>query len=266
MFHKKKKEYPPGTFIPTPKRVVAILQLCFAFTVMMGALLDPFLTEHYRVRSEEIFYQAVIGGEGDGKAERNRERFGMMSQDFQDNVWKGYKDLFSRANRPWSQKAVEGVQALVTMPLLVLLWMVLAIAISIMLLKKVEGAALAAWLLPFVVFCYGVEVWLGHGKMIREPDAHLFPSEQQLVAEYLTEPLSSGIHVQHQQLKTAWERYLVDHFGEDLESAEHAFNAERLKARMGAQTALASPSLWLMMGYFLWNLFFAFFVSTKVRK
>ena len=62
MFRKRtKKIYPPGTFIPTPARVCAIIQLCVAFTVLIWNMATPFAGELFNVKSKMILYHDVMG-------------------------------------------------------------------------------------------------------------------------------------------------------------------------------------------------------------
>ena len=61
MFRKRaKKSYPPGTFIPTPARVFAILQLCIAFSILLWNASLPFMGDLYEIKSKLLLYKHVI--------------------------------------------------------------------------------------------------------------------------------------------------------------------------------------------------------------
>ena len=57
---KKKRHFPPGTFIPTRARVLAILQLCIAFSVICYNMGTPFLGEVFDVREQQSLYQSIM--------------------------------------------------------------------------------------------------------------------------------------------------------------------------------------------------------------
>ena len=115
MLSKKKKQFPPGTFIPTPARVAAIIQLCLAFSVILWCAGQPFMGELFAIKSKMILYQSVMGspdllkkGKDDPKLaarlERNAERFASLPLDQKQQLIRSYEQLHNKAEAPFLTK------------------------------------------------------------------------------------------------------------------------------------------------------------------
>ena len=56
-----RKTFPPGTFIPTSQRLMAIGQLCLVFSLMLWYMIQPFMGEYFALRSRMLLYEYVMG-------------------------------------------------------------------------------------------------------------------------------------------------------------------------------------------------------------
>ena len=266
MFRKKiKKEFPPGTFIETPVRVMAILQLCLVFTVILWNGSKPFMGEHFAVKSRLLVVENVM-------AEENQEFFTILPEAEKEMILSNYRFLKQKMEAPFSDKLKRAVYDLaVRMPGFERLWIVLGIAIPILLLKKVEGARLAVWLLPAVTLFYCIDNYYYALPQKMPMEASLFPKEQQLVDRYLEKPLSANILEQREQLLLGWKRYLVTEwalekpqsevFDKQVRKGEFAFNVARIALQQeeaflqndGLKNKFTKDSLFLLLLYVLWN-------------
>lgn len=287
MFRKRvKKVYPEGTFIPTPARVCAILQLCLAFSAFLWVASEPFVGEIFAVKSQLLYYQDAMGipsrsassKESEERLHRNGERFAALPEATQGKLQKGYDTLQEMLQRSFFDKLAR-VYTLFSRRVspYELGWIILAVAVSILALKKVEGAAEAAWLLPLLVAAYAVDLRLqGRAEALRG-DERLFPSEAELVADYLGEPLDEDIFEQRKQLQSAWKKYLAVRWAEvnpaadpagldrQAEEGEYRLTLARIEARAEKtppeklfDTTASSPSPLLLLVYFFWNVYFAY--------
>ena len=83
MSSRPRKSFPPGTFIPTSQRLMAIGQLCIALSLMLWYMTQPFMGEYFALRSRMLLYEYVMGTSDisktkngqEEKFERRRERF-----------------------------------------------------------------------------------------------------------------------------------------------------------------------------------------------
>ncbi len=296
MFSKrKKKEFPAGTFIPTKARVLAILQLCLAFTAIVWSAGLPFMGELFDLKSQGFLYQTVMGNEELAKQigksqdavylahlQRNKNRFAELPLTVQEELVQRYNALQHKANALFTEKLYRSVQILVVeTPPFEQAWIAFAIVISLMLLLRIEGALPALWLLPLIVVCYGVDNRLQGKESPKNLDLQLFPKEEVIVKDYLKEPLSQNILQQQQQLMHGWQMYLVQEwahetpsqdpklFEQQAEQGEFFFNVARLKIQtenLSSQPLHQKKPLLLILIYFLWNLFFAWSIHKTMRK
>lgn len=286
MFRKRqKKHFPPGTFIPTPARVCAIIQLCLAFSVLLWNASEPFVGEIFTLKSRLLFYHDVMGipasdQESTEKTERlarNAERFKALPKQSQEKLIRNLQTAQKQLQRSFWDK-LKSVVALFGYKIspFELAWIVFSILISIMLLKRIEGASQAVWLLPLLVACYAVDTrWFAKENQ-ENAESKLFPSEKELVDNYIEEPLSDNIFEQQEQLKDGWKHYLVikwtaetpaedkEVFDKQAEEGEFNFTLARLELRSKQEDFLTTikpnppPSLWWLALYFFWNVYFAY--------
>lgn len=274
MSRRKKKEYPPGTFLPTSQRVLAIVQLCIAFTLIMWYVGQPFMGEYFRLRSRLILYEYVLGTSDKGKLADNSERFEILPFQLKQIIINDHRNLHDYAKRSFLSKINDGFKVLfLEIPAFEVAWIFFSIVIAILLLKKVEGARHAVWILPVLVLGYAIDNRLGGISQQVSPDRILFPTEQMI----LKEPLSNDPVQQYSQLQKGWENYLVEHWlpknsrpANPVEEAEFHFTVARLNLLHGQMPSDRLPSYrersspLLLILFMIWNLFFARMMNRKL--
>ncbi len=252
---------PPLT---TKQRVWTIAQLCIGFSMLLWHLCYPFTGFYATVESQRLLYQTAMGtASAEGKLQRNYERFLALPATEQLFLKERYQALQTASERSFLSKTADAVERLLwQLPPFEIAWLIFSILIPLFILLRWEGATAAAWLLPCLVICYGID-----GRVRGEPfqptaEELLFPSETYLISNYLSEPLSPSILEQQNQLKKAWERYLVAEWtGQEssAEAGEQAFTIARIHALDPPSTApkFSQPSWLALILYLLWNLLFA---------
>lgn len=289
MFRKRqKKEFPPGTFIPMPARLCAIIQLCLAFIVILWNLSQPFMGELFAFKSQILLYQDVMGispkqetVEKQARMRHNAERFQALPLEEKQLILKSYQKLEALLERSFFTKMGRSLHILFfEMPTYEQVWLLLSIVLPILLLKRVEGASQAIWLLPLLTSFYAYDNQLFGRPTSPTAEARLFPSEEVIVAHYLSEPLSKNVFGQSEQLLRGWKRYLVKEwtkeqpssdslvFNQQAEKGEFLFTLARLKAlpapnKMLSSKPPAKEPISLLAVYLFWNFFFAYIAWQK---
>lgn len=213
-----RRPFPPGTFIPTPQRLLAILQLCIAFPLLLWYMTQPFMGEHFSLRSRMLLYEYVMGTSDilrsrpgqEAKLERQAQRFQQLPESERLFIKKDYQKLQNYAKRPILQKIEDGMRMLIRdIPLFEQVWLFFAILLALLILLKVEGAKQAAWLLPLITLAYVIDNQLEGRPAISSPDTPLFPTEEIIIHHYLSAPLVSHPLEQKKQLEEGWHHYLL---------------------------------------------------------
>lgn len=269
------------------QRFLIIMQLCFAFSVILWYATQPFMGEYFSLRSRMLLYEYVMGNSDflkkqthvSDKLERNAQRFENLDLSQREAIKDGYRNLQAYAQRSPLSKILDGMKILfLRIPTFQMAWVVFATIIGIMLLLNKPGAKHAAWILPLIAIVYAIDNQSTGLTPMVEPDAGLFPSENVIVQEYL--PSQSGIMVDKNLLQQGWNNYLVVNWSPEdslsipdkLESAEFNFTAARLmllykEAPNHWLNSLREKSSYLLLSiYFIWNLFFAWAVTYRQRK
>ena len=239
------KTFPPGTFIPTSQRLMAIGQLCLAFSLLIWYMAQPFMGEYFALRSRMLLYEYAMGTSDilkarpgqEAKLERQAQNFKQLPVGEKQLLEEDYQNLQNYAKRPPLKKIEEGFRLFVRdIPPFEQAWIFFSIVIAILILLKKEGAKQAAWILPLIVMAYAVDNQLTGIPQSASPDYHLFPKEELIVQNYLTEPLSPILLEQKEQLEKGWNRYLIDNWSSNQtqnendqpETAEFNFTVARL--------------------------------------
>lgn len=270
---KKKKDYPPGTFIPTPARLMAIAQLCLAFTAIFWTLGYPFMGRHFELKSKLVVFEHVISSPFFNKeVPQNQE------------IIQEYDRLKQELEAPFFDKISISTRIfLYDIPLLEKVWMLLAVILSIMALKKQEGVKHAVWILPLLVLAYSINNHMHGTSPSRNEEAKLFPTEEILLKDYLREPLKEGITDQQIQLLKGWELYLVQEWAKELVSSnpekfqqqikrgDFAFSVARINSLFQTKENYrsrfhAQQPMPLLIVYFCWNLLFAWVIWKRSSK
>lgn len=265
-------------------KVVVILQLCLVFSVAMWTLAGPFMMQYVTGQSSLLLHRAVVGdASGGGEKARRADYFQNLEADDQQRILASMEKVQASNTKGFWQKSGEAAKALlIDLPAFTQAWLFFSFLVCLFLLLRIDGAAKAAWVLPLIALAYAFDNRTNGIPPISTPDLDLFPSEQYIVERYRSEPLSGDHAQQRQQLQDAWERYLVVEWNHEplnsdqasstlsVEKAEHAFNTARLKRYLDAEETPqmrslqhSQKSLLLLVVYFAWNLFFAFYVNRK---
>lgn len=272
---KKKISYPS---LSTGKKIFVILQLCFAFSLLLWCLFQPYMGDFFRIRSHQLLYDYVLGQgnsiKDSDKLIRNAERFKELPEAKQADILKQYSRIQSALNIPFSTKFLSSLQFYAkNIPSFEFAWIFFSILISIYLLKGRPGATQAVWLLPIITLFYGLDNHFYGSNPILEPDRILFPEERIIANDAIGDWKN-----QEDQLRQGWKRYLIkewstlapaDKMDEAslLEEAEFNFTLARIEiyqssgmkpwvAPSNEKEGLATLGLFL-----LWNLFFALKLS-----
>lgn len=272
MFRKRAKKYfPPGTFIPTPARVMAILQLCIAFTLILWNASAPFMEDLFNIKSKMVVFHYVMGM----TQPENSHRFNQLPAPIVDKITRDYKELQEQLSRSFFEKIESAFKRILfEIPPFELAWIFFSIVISILLLLRIEGAIQTVWLLPLLAGAYAVDNRFNGNARKPTQEELLFPSEAYIVHHHLTEPLSQNIFEQQTQLQKGWELYLIENWAKQIPSNESTlfrrqvaqgefnFNVERLQrmAKEIDKTPLRESNLLLAL-YIFWNLSFALIVN-----
>ena len=278
MFSNKKRCFPSGTFIATPLRVIVIIQLCIAFTLLVSYAGYPFMGELFEIKSGKILYEAVMG-KGDTAVAAH---FSKLPYQERRIIEEEYGILQQRSQKSVGEKLNRSIKILISeIPPFEKAWLTFSIVISILLLLRIEGAATAAWILPLIVVVYSVDNTIYGYSGIHSKEAALFPTEQQIVEKYLKEPLNPNILDQKEQLLRGWRYYLIREWATEIPSKnDEVFQNQAKKgefhfnlARISALTSEPYPtdrivfhpkvSPVILLSYLVWNLFFAWFINRK---
>lgn len=259
MFHEKvKKQFPEGTFLPLRQRVLSIIQLCLGFTALLYVLSTPFMGEHFTLKSKGLIYDYVI----------NNSYFEDLPLAKKEQVLNDYSSLKKAASLSFIENLRNSFDLLFfKIPIYERIWILFALIIPILLLKKVEGAKEAAWIFPLIALAFLINNHNSYPTPSHKKQ--LFPKEEVLIDRYLKKSISNlTIGEQQKELTKAWQFYLVEEYAKEDRSedpiifkaqvakGEFAFNLSRLGNSKKASGHQKQP-LFLLIVYLVWNLFFA---------
>ncbi len=260
------------------QRFLIIVQLCFAFSLILWFSTQPFMGEYFTLRSRMLLYEFVMGNSDilinqknqSEKLFRNSERFKKLDLDQQESIKEGYRTIQAYAQRPAFTKILDGIKVLfLRIPAFQLAWIFFAVVIGVMLLLNKPGARQAAWILPLITLIYAIDNYtMGH-PALSDPDTILFPSEKVIMHDYLDDKNISNLD--RDQLQEGWNKYLVVNWSTDssltapekLENAEFNFTTARLMLLSKElpdhwlEAFYEKSSYFLLSLYLIWNLIFA---------
>ena len=223
--------------------------------------------ELYQLKSRRLLHESVL---------QDYSRFSQLPQETQQSIQGSYSSLQKDSQTSFTAKLSRSwnILAFYLSPFCQA-WILFSLLIPIFILLRIEGATIVVWLLPVLALLYSWDNFSNGKDLSQSKEVILFPSEEYLVSNYLKEPLKANIPEQQKQLKTSWEKYLIQEWSGELKSldaGQFSFNVARIEAQeTDAQVSFAwhfrereSPVMLLL--YFGWNLFFAFFFSRKKRR
>lgn len=268
MFHKRKKQtFAPGTFIPTFPRVLAILQLCLAFTALLFAASKPFIEHHFNIKSRILLYDFVMGN----NSNEIKHLFNSLESNQKEKILEGYTEIMKAGQLSFVTKLEHSLKLIfIQISAFERAWILFAVVISILLLKKVEGAKQAVWILPLIAFGFLLQNQVNYGNF--DSEEKLYPDEKFLSERYLKTDLKTlSITDQRSELLKAWNLYLIEYFAKELPSEDlEIYQSQILKGEFGFHIARIEKlpplsienhekkqSLFLLAFYLIWNLMFA---------
>lgn len=271
---RKKKAFPPGTFIPTPARICAIIHLCAALTLLLWIASQPFMGDLFAIKSELLLYDSVLD---------RPESMAELTPDLRRFVNSGKENLMKKMQLRFVEKLTSMIRLLfLSLPTFESAWLFFSLVLPVMLLKRVEGAAQACLLLPIITLAYAVDNQINVPLTQDDSDRILFPTEEFIVHRYLNSPPSGTILEQQIALKSGWDRFLIERqvgqipsedpaiFKRQLEKGEFAFTIDRLRLRanrpiLAVDSKIKRESPIILGVYLLWNCLFAG-VAFRVRS
>lgn len=172
---KKKKDW---------ARVAAILQLCVAFSIIVKVLMGPFMGDYFDLKSQMLLVEAVTGDE---------ERFSALDPNTAAMVSNEHIRLTRRLGASFGKKSKKGIQHLLfELSPFIQFYVFVSIVSGVLILKRIAGGVESAFLLTILALAFSFDnVWYAQNFM--PPDHALFPTEEQLVQNYLDGEFSSGI-------------------------------------------------------------------------
>ena len=136
---------------PTMKttRAFAIAQLCIAFTILLWHLSQPFVGDLFRAKAQILVFEEAM---------KDRVRYEGLPEEDRLLIAEGYDRAQRQIGLPFTTKLEQSFSGLIyKVSPYELAWIVLSIVVPILLLKQVDGARLAVWLIPLVSILYVVD-------------------------------------------------------------------------------------------------------------
>lgn len=216
------------------------------------------------------------------RLERNAARFADLPEAQKEDILQSYNNLQTFISRTFMDKFKRSLSIMfIEVSPYELGWIFFSVVISILLLKRVEGAIQATWILPLLVLIFCFDNQMKGKEVLKSDEEALFPSEELIKKRYVSE-ISHNL-TEYQVLMKGWNRYLIEEWAHEkpsnekevfelqAEKGEFYFNVARLQLK---QQELLNPyrslhekkSLLLLFFYLLWNVFFAFFQSRRLHN
>lgn len=244
--------------MPRKKRVLIIIQLCFAFTYLFWMIFHPFLKEVVFQKSEAIVFEDVMG---------NEMLFASLPVEEQEEIRDGYEQQ-KHSNH-------GGYFANFSVSIFGLSWMILSLLICFFLLFNIEGAAACGWVLPMLILAWGY--YLGTAPPTERPD--FFPSDDALAPYFV----QASDKKDRTKLLDAWHSYLIveklhetpveERFDDQVQQGNFLFNLERvhwmIDKKEGDVTMASSlfiPSALQFIFYIVWNFIFAWLINRRSKS
>lgn len=279
----QKKIYPPGSFLPFPQRLGAILQLCISFSLFLWYLFQPFMGEYFELRSRLLIYEYAMGtneliaqrNEQAAALQEHKARFAQLPENEKEWILNDYRYIQQYAQRPAWQKVKDGIgTVLFEIPPFEMAWIVFSITIAILLLLQVEGSRQAVWLIPLIAAAYIADNHLSSPPFYQSPDHILFPSEEYLISQFVEDPLAANPLIQKEQLEKGWATYLAQNWSQTGDALEGEFNFTI--ARLGklhnepiykwARLHNQRVGLLSALLFLFWSLYFAWISNRDVQE
>jgi hypothetical protein len=188
----------------------------------------------------------------------NKARFASLPNPEKTAIAQGIQKIEEKMGQPFFSRLHLTIPSSIE-----LIWSISAIVISILALKNYKYTKPLALLLPLLALFYSYQ-----SLQSRPPS--LYPSETEIVNNYLKKPLDKDPFIQREQLLKGFKTYLIERWAKQTPSADPAeftrqveegefyFNkelaADRIKNNFNYERAQEHPFLLLL--YIAWNIYF----------
>ena len=260
--------------LSTYQKVATILHLCLAFSLMLWLLFDPFMGEHFRIRSDLLLIENVRGDEAlsekvdpEEKAllVYNRHLWEKLDPKEKQKIQDLEKQLLDQLQAPfWQKLSLAFRNFFFKTSLFALAWIFFSIVICILCLKGKKGAQKAVILLPLIVLLFAID-------QASEEQTHakpLFPTEEEIQHLYLKQPASidgarygTTFTEERESLLRGFDLYLIETWAHQTPSTDpEIFKKQKAEglfafnlARIQTPPQPSSESSALLLLYLLWN-------------
>lgn len=247
------------------KRLLYISQLCFGLTSLIWILFYPIFGSIYLYKSQ-IMVCEDIQSQTLYDTLRDEEKLCI------DSKLNSLKALYEKS------KIQEILPLFMKISPFELSWIILAIIVPILLLKQTEGSEQIIWLLPICTLLFIFEnVTIGKDALLT-----LLPTEKYLEENYIGKKIKTlPIQEQRTLLTKGWESFLIKewareepstdkkYYSEQIEKGKFYFNLHNIRNTPTCALSHAfyeKKSIFLLIGYLLWNVFFAYFGRYSIPK
>ncbi|MFN0064822.1 MAG: hypothetical protein ACKVOH_01160 [Chlamydiales bacterium] len=245
------------------RKVLVILQLCFAFGYFFWLAFQPILRPLTAKKAAEILLESLVEDE---------IRFSTLDEGAQLKIMKGYENVKKGNFRP--------LTSMFRLNPFGVAWAILSLVVCFLLLFHIEGAPIACWVLPLSVLAYGL--CLGRAPPPLQGES-VFPKEAYVTDMYISP--TEEFKNKQLRLQEGWHRYLVAEWAhkemsndptvraEQIAEGVFRFNVQRanfLLDKRGEDAIVAylffHPTLIQLCLYLGWNLFFAIAINRRLKS
>lgn len=251
------KENDSQNDIPKSARIVCIIQLCLAFTVLLWVLGTPFTDELYRNKKTVTAIEWLTI--------ENSEYYDTVPAEKKSELQSIYKQAHNGLQDSFRNKLVKSVEELfLQTPITKQLWLLLALILPFLVMKQIEGSREVFWVFPFLALLYAWQV-----APLKNPET-LYPTESYLEQHYLSAPIKGSMAQQKEQLDAGWQSYIATEWSKaDENSSQTEKFANGLYHFIYESTILEwiqpplKPGILTLASYLIWNLFAAYLINRR---
>lgn len=276
------KSVPKSTYgLPKFIRILVIIHLCFVFTFLAWEGIYAFSKESLSKKSKLELFQFAFAKE---PHENNATYLNELPDSEKRLLDSKHQEILETKGNSFFQNVLSMVHAWsFEISPWFQTWILFSLLSCFFILFRIKGVQIAIWVLPITILGYA---YFHHVVLepVKPAMSSLVPSESELIGKYLDHPLRASITDQKNDLEFAWKHYLIDRWSHEVASIDpdvfytqaergyYMFIVANLKSS-NTQTIdtftsplfLRAPFL-LVCLYFIWNTFFALFVSYRLTR
>lgn len=269
------------------KRVLIILHLCLAFSILLYLIGFPFLGAHFSLRSDLLVVESALGKSTLlQKIDPAKADLSLQSLSYKRDYLKELNEIDRKSlldaealiHEQMGYSAGERLGTLqrffASIPLSLWAWIFLSVFFSVKMLKELPLPPLRIWILPLLAFIYCIENY-ERGRL--SPLESLIPPEPTLALKVEgRNDHESWLQNEQSKVKEAWSRFLLSQYGK---SEDHPAAKREALAEMRFQMAWIkkmNPNRFILLQerhalltlllFLFWNLYFAFKTSRSGQQ